>query len=100
MFTSPESRPGCPDDKKLQIVEELKRAFDQAGYQLTTLDGMRIQFPGGWGLVRASNTEAVLSLRFEAVTADDLELYRKIVWKKLVEIGYQHEVDFTTGKRM
>jgi phosphomannomutase/phosphoglucomutase len=95
IFTSPEERPHCPDDKKFQIVKDIETAFRQDGYQLATVDGVRIQFPKGWGLVRASNTEAVLSLRFEAMTADELRLYREIVWKKLAEIGQQHNVDFT-----
>jgi phosphomannomutase/phosphoglucomutase len=94
IFTSPEERPHCPDDKKFQIVKDIETAFRQDGYQLTTVDGARIQFPKGWGLVRASNTEAVLSLRFEAITADELRVYREIVWKKLAEIGQQHNVDF------
>lgn len=95
LFTSPEERPRCPDDKKFQIVKDIQTAFYQDGYQLTTVDGVRIQFPNGWGLVRASNTEAVLSLRFEATTLDDLELYREIVWEKLAEIGQQYNVNFT-----
>jgi phosphomannomutase/phosphoglucomutase len=94
IFTSPEERPHCPDDKKFQIVKDIQTAFRQDRYQLTTVDGVRIQFPKGWGLVRASNTEAALSLRFEATTADELRLYREIVWEKLAEIGQQHDVDF------
>jgi phosphomannomutase/phosphoglucomutase len=95
LFTSPEERPYCPDDKKFQIVKDIQTAFRQDGYQLTTVDGVRIQFPNGWGLVRASNTEAVLSLRFEAMTADELRLYREIVWEQLAEIGQKYDVDFT-----
>lgn len=95
MFTSPEERPHCPDDKKFQIVKDVQSAFRQGGYQLTTVDGVKIQFPKGWGLVRASNTEPALSLRFEAMTADDLRSYHEIVWKKLAEIGRQYHVDFT-----
>jgi phosphomannomutase/phosphoglucomutase len=96
LFTSPEERPHCPDDKKFQVVKDIETAFRQDGYQLATVDGVRIEFPKGWGLVRASNTEAVLSLRFEAMTADDLESYREIVWEKLAEIGQQYDVDFTS----
>ncbi|MDH4136657.1 MAG: phosphomannomutase/phosphoglucomutase [Anaerolineae bacterium] len=95
IFTSPEERPYCPDDRKFQIVKDIETVFRQDGYQLTTVDGVRIQFPKGWGLVRASNTEAVLSLRFEAMTADELKSYREIVWEKLAEIGQQYNVDFT-----
>jgi phosphomannomutase/phosphoglucomutase len=86
----------CPDDRKFQIVEDIETVFRQDGYPLTTVDGVRIQFPQGWGLVRASNTEAVLSLRFEAMTADELKLYREIVWEKLAEIGQRYNVDFTS----
>jgi phosphomannomutase/phosphoglucomutase len=96
IFTSPEERPYCPDDKKFQIVKDIQTVFRQDGYQLTTVDGVRIQFPKGWGLVRASNTEAVLSLRFEATTADKLRLYREIVWEKLAEIGQEYDVDFSS----
>ena len=95
MFTSPEARPGCPDDKKFQVVEDVKVAFQQAGYPLTTVDGVRIQFPRGWGLVRASQTEPVLSLRFEAMTESDLVSYREIVWQRLSEIAGQHGVNLT-----
>lgn len=93
IFTSPEERPHCPDDKKFQIVEDFKAAFNREDYPLITVDGVRIQFPKGWGLVRASNTEAALSLRFEATDANELESYRAIVWENLAEIGRRHGVE-------
>lgn len=98
MFTSPQERPACSDSKKFQIVEEIRDIFEKEGYKVATVDGVRIQFPQGWGLVRASNTEAVLSLRFEATTADELESYRWIVWEKLLEIGRRHNVDFESDQ--
>ncbi len=71
MSSTPEIRVAAPEARKFQIVEELKQRFAEK-YEVIDIDGARINFPGGWGLVRASNTQAVLVLRFEAV--DDLAL--------------------------
>lgn len=95
LYTSPEERPACPDEAKFQIVEDVKAALAQRGYPLVTIDGVRVQFPAGWGLVRASNTEAVLSLRFEATSADELEAYRRLVWEELDRVARQHGVHLT-----
>lgn len=95
MFTSTEERPPCPDALKFRIVDEARIAFEQQGYALITIDGVRIQFAGGWGLVRASNTEPVLSLRFEAGTESDLASYRLIVWDRIIDIGRRYNISFT-----
>jgi phosphomannomutase/phosphoglucomutase len=64
---TPEIRWDCPDHLKFQVVERLKNRL--AGkLPINSLDGLRIQFPDGWGLVRASNTQPALVLRFEAAT--------------------------------
>ncbi len=94
-YLSPEERPPCPDEAKAPIVAEITEAFRAEGYPVVTVDGVRITFPQGWGLVRASNTEAVLSLRFEAATPEALEAYRAEVWARLREIGARHGVVFT-----
>jgi phosphomannomutase/phosphoglucomutase len=73
--TTPEIRVDCPDDRKFGVVERASRHF-AALYPVSTLDGVRISFPEGWGLVRASNTQPVLVLRFEARTPAALALYR------------------------
>jgi phosphomannomutase/phosphoglucomutase len=65
MFSTPEIRVSAPESRKFRIVEELKRHFAKR-YEVIDIDGARINFSGGWGLVRASNTQAVLVLRFEA----------------------------------
>ena len=92
---SPEERPACPENLKFQLVSEVEQTFREAGYPLITVDGVRITFPEGWGLVRASNTEAVLSLRFEAATETALRAYHEITWDKLIQVGAQHGVAFT-----
>lgn len=72
---TPELRVACPDERKFDVVERAAKYF-AAKYPVSTLDGVRITFPTGWGLVRASNTQPVLVMRFEATTAEDLRRYR------------------------
>jgi phosphomannomutase/phosphoglucomutase len=64
-WTTPEIRVDCPDDRKFAVIERIKEIFKET-YQIIDIDGARILMPGGWGLVRASNTQPVLVLRFEA----------------------------------
>jgi phosphomannomutase/phosphoglucomutase len=70
--STPEIRVECPDDKKFGIVEEAKKYFG-GKYKVITVDGVRVLFGDGWGLIRASNTQPVLVMRFEARTRDQLE---------------------------
>jgi phosphomannomutase/phosphoglucomutase len=70
--STPEIRVDCPDDKKFGIVEEAKNYFG-AKYQVLTVDGVRVLFGDGWGLIRASNTQPVIVMRFEARTSEQLE---------------------------
>jgi phosphomannomutase / phosphoglucomutase len=81
--TSPEERPYCPDDQKRQVIEALKNALGETDYTYTTLDGMEIYFPHGRGVVRFSNTEPALSVRFEASNANALAEYSEAIWHKL-----------------
>ena len=72
---TPELRVDCADERKFEIVQRAAKHF--AGkYPVSTLDGVRITFAQGWGLLRASNTQPVLVLRFEAATAAALASYR------------------------
>ena len=73
--STPELRVDCPDDVKFGLVEEAAQYF-AAKYPVFTLDGVRITFAEGWGLLRASNTQPVLVLRFEARTPEALAAYR------------------------
>ncbi len=65
-YSTPEIRVDCPDDVKFDLVEKVKSAFKKKGLETFDLDGVRVRFPDGWGLVRASNTQPTLVLRFEA----------------------------------
>jgi len=62
---TPEIRIPCDDERKFAVVDRVRSHF-QARYPVIDIDGARIVFPEGWGLVRASNTQDVLVLRFEA----------------------------------
>lgn len=74
-FNTPEIRIDTTEEKKHLIVDALKRRFDGStkSYQTNLIDGIRISFPDGWALARASNTQPVLVLRFEATSSLALE---------------------------
>ncbi len=83
MFTTPEFKAPCPDDKKFGIVDELKAHFT-ANYDCITIDGVRVNFtPHAWGAVRCSNTSPNLTLRFEADTAEKLAEIQAIMVEQL-----------------
>ncbi|MBN1277245.1 MAG: phosphomannomutase/phosphoglucomutase [Deltaproteobacteria bacterium] len=82
MVNTPEIRIECPEDKKFRIVDELVEEFKK-NYQVIDVDGARVLFDGGWGLVRASNTQPVLVLRFEACDEKRLEEIRSIFVEKI-----------------
>jgi len=71
-FTTPEIRIDCPDSKKFEITEKVKAHFKKS-YETIDIDGVRILMENGWGLVRSSNTQPVLVLRFEADSRERLE---------------------------
>ena len=83
-YNTPEIRVDCPDDRKFPIVEKVKESFRRE-YPVVDVDGVRVIFPDGWGLVRASNTQPVLVLRFEARTLERLREIRALVEKRVKE---------------
>ena len=72
---SPEIRVDCPDDEKFEIVKRAV-AHWSATHDVITVDGARVKFADGWGLIRASNTQPALVLRFEARTDAGLAAIR------------------------
>jgi phosphomannomutase/phosphoglucomutase len=81
-FASPEIRVDCPEEKKFEIVRRAQEYF-AARYEAVTVDGVRVIFPDGWGLVRASNTQPLLVLRFEAADEGRLAQIEKLVTDKV-----------------
>ena len=84
-MSTPEIRIDCPDDLKFALTEKAKEYF-RKHYEIVDVDGVRVQFPEGWGLIRASNTQPALVLRFEAKTPTQLKQYREIIEGKLHEL--------------
>ncbi|MBI3019128.1 MAG: phosphomannomutase/phosphoglucomutase [Deltaproteobacteria bacterium] len=84
-FSTPEIRVPCPDEKKFDVVEKAKHYF-KSHYNTIDIDGVRVEFPDGWGLVRASNTQPVLVLRFEASSEPRLQEIRALIENKLKEL--------------
>lgn len=78
-YCTPEIRIDTTEDKKLAIVAKLKEKFSRrsSDYSVNFLDGVRVSFKDGWGLARASNTQPVLVLRFEAESAGGLNRIRE-----------------------
>jgi phosphomannomutase / phosphoglucomutase len=85
-FYTPEIRLDCPDDKKFEVVRKAAEFF-RANYQTIDIDGARVKFPNGWGLVRASNTQPALVMRFEAQDEKTLGEIRSLFERKLTELG-------------
>ena len=84
-FSTPELRVDCPDEKKFEVVQKIAEEFSKTN-EVITIDGARILFEHGWGLVRASNTQAILVLRFEADSAENLAKIRETVEAKVREL--------------
>jgi phosphomannomutase/phosphoglucomutase len=89
-FSTPELRVDCPEEKKFELVRRAQAWFKER-HQAITVDGVRVVFPDGWGLVRASNTQPILVLRFEATSAARLaeirQLVEGVVSRLLAELG-------------
>jgi phosphomannomutase/phosphoglucomutase len=76
--TTPELRFDCPDELKFAVVRRVTEQL-RARHKILDVDGVRVLFPHGWGLVRASNTQPILVMRFEATTEELLREYRREV---------------------
>ncbi len=91
-ISSPELRLPCPDFRKFEVVDKLRQAFMDK-YRVIDIDGARIYFDEtSWALIRASNTQPRLSLRFEARTARQLAAIKAEVKRELVR--YLPDIDF------
>ena len=76
-FSTPEVRVDCPDDVKFEIVRDVARTLSKT-YRVIDVDGARVVFPAGWGLIRASNTQPALVLRAEAKTEGELSEIKRV----------------------
>ena len=77
--TTPEIRVECPDEVKFRVADRVRDRLRAEGRELVDIDGVRVRFPYGWGLLRASNTQPELTMRFEAQTPAQLAEYRATI---------------------
>ena len=83
---TPEIRVDCPDDVKFSVADRVRDRLRAAGHDCIDVDGVRVRFADGWGLVRASNTQPVLVMRFEASSPERLAEYRGLVECELAAV--------------
>jgi phosphomannomutase/phosphoglucomutase len=86
MYATEEIRIETTDSKKFQIVEKATKYFKAQGLDVNTIDGARIEFPDGWGLLRVSNTSPMLVMRCEAETRKRLKEIQKLIEDKVAEL--------------
>ncbi|HXL03307.1 MAG TPA: phosphomannomutase/phosphoglucomutase [Bacillota bacterium] len=84
MYNTPEIRLECPEHLKQAVVQRVAADFSK-DFLVHRIDGVRVKFPHGWGLVRASNTQPVLVLRFEAASPEYLDEISAEVQTKVEE---------------
>lgn len=83
---TPEYRFPVPEDKKFGLIDQLVEHGEFGEAKVITLDGVRIEFPYGWGLVRASNTGAEITMRFEAETSDQIHDLKSLLTRELRKV--------------
>lgn len=94
--STPEIRIDCPDDKKADVVTALKDHFRQdSAVKVIDIDGVRVVFPYGWGLVRASNTQPALVARAEADTPEHLDHITRSLESALAGFDFLEPIDWT-----
>ena len=84
-YNTPEIRLDCAEEIKFKVVEKICNLYKKHA-NVIDIDGMRVVYDDGWGLVRASNTQPSLVLRFEATTEKRLEQIREDIEKNLNQI--------------
>jgi phosphomannomutase/phosphoglucomutase len=87
--STPEIRVDCPENLKFRVVRALTEYYKQK-FAVIDIDGVRVALPDGWGLVRASNTQPILVLRFEADTGPGLDRIQNMIMKDLQRIMEEH----------
>ncbi|MBA2663178.1 MAG: phosphomannomutase/phosphoglucomutase [Bradymonadaceae bacterium] len=83
-FATPELRRDCSESVKFQVPAQVAKSFEDR-FEVNTIDGVRINFVDGWGLVRASNTQPVLVMRVEAQTPEDRDRYLAMLEQAVCE---------------
>ena len=93
-FSTPEIRLEANSDEEKFMISKKAVDYFTANFDCSTVDGVRINFDDGWGLVRASNTQPVIVCRFEATSEERMQQIKKLITDKLNEMG---ELKFDVG---
>jgi phosphomannomutase/phosphoglucomutase len=93
-LVTPEINLTVGEQRKFELIKALKKQADWGAGRISTLDGIRVDFPHGWGLVRASNTTPVLVLRFEADKPDELERIKQLFRDQLALVASDLKLTF------
>ncbi len=93
-FNTPEILVPVPDEEKFSLIEKITESADFSPGKVNTLDGIRVDFANGWGLLRASNTVPALTARFEADTAEALDTIKSEFRARIAEVNSELEIPF------
>ncbi len=85
-MATPEIHIKVKDELKWDVIEKLRERLEAKGYQLNTMDGVRVDFEDGWGIVRPSNTEPMIKCRFEADNEEALERIKEEIMNELESV--------------
>ncbi|HEY7841824.1 MAG TPA: phosphomannomutase/phosphoglucomutase, partial [Gammaproteobacteria bacterium] len=91
---TPELRVNLPEEQHGQFMDALGHAMTFEGASVVTIDGFRVEFPDGWGLIRPSNTSPVLVLRFEADNAEALARIQQEFRSRLLSVNADLKLPF------
>ena len=92
--STPEINLAVPDDQKFELIERLANAGDFGDANINDIDGLRVDYPDGWGLCRASNTTPNLVLRFEAETPEALDRIKAVFRERLKKAEPSLSINF------
>ncbi len=87
-YSTAETRIACPDEIKFDVIDRIREDALKA-HEAITVDGVRIIYPGGWGLVRSSNTQPVIVARAEGKTEEELAEYSADLKKRILKAGVE-----------
>ncbi|MBN8827779.1 MAG: phosphomannomutase/phosphoglucomutase [Sphingobacteriia bacterium] len=82
-FITPEVRIECSDERKFGVIEEIKERLNKQAAQYNDIDGLRVECEDGWWLLRVSNTQPALVLRFESYTKEGLKRIHEVIKQQL-----------------
>lgn len=94
LIITPEIKVAVPDKLKFELIKKIAEQGDFKNGNITLIDGVRVDYSKGWGLVRASNTSPALTLRFEAESEESMELIKQIFKRELLKIDNSLVLNF------